>query len=48
MAGLIACVLVVILSPAGDLVIPLGGGIAAVGMAAAIYVALRRQGARQN
>jgi hypothetical protein len=48
MAGLIACLVVVILSPGGDLVIPFVGGIAALGLAAAMYVGLRRQRARPN
>jgi hypothetical protein len=48
MAGLIMLSAVVILSPAGDLVVPNVGGIAAVGLAVAMYVALRRQRARPN
>jgi hypothetical protein len=41
--GLITYLLVVILSPGGDLVVPTIGSIAAVGLAVAMYVALRRQ-----
>jgi hypothetical protein len=47
-AGLIAYVVIIILSPAGDLVVPFVGGIAAAGLAGATYFVLRRMGVHTN